>query len=537
HSGIGAARAPELESRNELQRWINERRRTLLWDRDGRESSVALSALRDVAFIVNGKSDGSARSDAGTQVMSGLVAAVTHPRPTTALVVGLGTGSTSGWLAAIPTMQRVDTVELEPVVLDVARACEAVNARAMSNPKSHITIGDAREVLLTTDRRYDIITSEPSNPYRAGIASLFTREFYLVARSRLTRGGIFAQWIQTYAVHPETVRTVYATLTGVFPHVHTWWTTGGDLMLIASVQPLVIDADALRARLREEPLRSAAMNAWRVDSAEGFLARLFANEDFARAAAKQAETINTDDRTVIEFGFARSIDSATNLHDQIARDAMRLRATRPRVRGAVDWTAVERMRPWLPRGQQARNVGELAQLAIEAAQRGDARAEAWAQQVARVQPVEADLILATLRARQNRLDEATALLRRSFLGYRRTAWPQPGVMEPAFQLALDLAESSPQRARILFDALSQPFAAMQHENSRLMVRIAIAPMFDRCGPQAIAALQAVEPYPAWTHEMLTIRANCYALARLDTAEEAWEDLARWAEAAPSRVVR
>ena len=537
HSGIGAARAPELKSRNELQRWINERRRTLVWDRDGRESSVALAALRDTAFIVNGKSDGSARTDAGTQVMSGLVAAVTHPRPTTALVVGLGTGSTSGWLAAIPTMTRVDTVELEPVVLDVARACKAVNADAMSNPKMHITIGDARETMLASDQHYDVITSEPSNPYRAGIASLFTREFYLVARSRLTRRGIFAQWIQSYAVHPETVRTVYATLTGVFPYVHTWWTTGGDLMLVASVEPIVIDVDDLRARLRAEPFKSAAMNAWRVDTAEGFLARLFANEDFARAAARQAEEINTDDRTVIEFGFARSIDAATNLHDQIARDSVRLKASRPRVKGAIDWAEVERQRPWVKRGEQPRNVGELALHAAEAAQRGDVRAEEWAKIVATVQPVEADLIVALLRFRQNRLDEATEMLRRSFVGYRRTAWPQPNVMEPAFQLALDLAHSSPQRARIVFDALGQPFAAMQHENSRLLVRVAVAPLFDRCGPQAIAALRAVEPHPPWTHEMLTIRANCYALARLDGAEEAWEDLARFSEAAPGRVVK
>jgi hypothetical protein len=129
------------------------------------------------------------------------------------------------------------------------------------------------------------------------------------------------------------------------------------------------------------------------------------------------------------------------------------------------------------------------------------------------------------------------LLRRSFLGYRRTAWPYPPVMEAAFPLALELANSSPQRARTLFDALAQPFAAMQHENGRVMVRIAIAPLFDRCGPHAIAALRAIEPYPAWTYEMLTIRANCYALARLDGADEAWEDLARYAAAAPTQVVK
>ena len=537
HSGIGAARAPELKTRNEAQGWINDRRRTLLWERDGRESSVAVVAARDIAFIINGKSDGAARTDAGTQVMLGMIAAAIHPRPQSSLVVGLGTGSSAGWLGAIPAMQRVDVVELEPVVLDVARACSAVNAGVMSNPKVHVTIADAREVLLTTERRYDIIASEPSNPYRAGIASLFTREFYLASRARLRPRGIFAQWVQSYAIDPETVRTIYATLTSVFPHVHTWWTTGGDLTLIASAEPLVIDADALRARLRTEPYRSAAMNAWRAAGAEGFLAHLFANESFARAAARQAETINTDDLTVIEFGFARSLDAGTNLHEQIARDAERAGATRPRVRGAVDWAAVERMRPWLRRGERPRHLGDLAHLALEAAQRGDGRAEEWARHVTAVQPVEADLIVAVLRARQKRHDEAVALLRRAFVGYRKTPWPQPLVMEPAFQLAHELAQTGPQRARILFDALAEPFAAMQHENSRVLARIAIAPLFDRCGRHSIAALRAAEPHPTWNSQILTIRANCYALAGLDLAPAAWEDLVRYTAAEAGQVVK
>ncbi|HUR82288.1 MAG TPA: fused MFS/spermidine synthase, partial [Thermoanaerobaculia bacterium] len=250
HSGIGASRGPDVKSRNDLQRTSNDRQRSILFERDGRESSVAVVSASDVAFIVNGKSDGAARGDAGTQVMMGVLAAALHPRPESALVVGLGTGSSAGWLGAIPSMQHVDVVELEPVVLDVARVCSGVNANVLANPKVRIEIGDAREVLLTSDRRYDVIASEPSNPYRAGIASLFTREFYAASRARLRPHGVFAQWVQTYAVHPETVRTIYATLTGVFPHVQTWWTTGGDLVLIASAEPIVIDANALRARLR-----------------------------------------------------------------------------------------------------------------------------------------------------------------------------------------------------------------------------------------------------------------------------------------------
>ena len=187
HSGIGAGRAPRdvFASPNQLRAWSNAERRAIVWEGDGVESSVALAAEPNgYAFVVNGKSDGSARGDAGTQVMLGLLGAIGHPQPRRALVIGLGTGSTAGWLGAIPSMERVDVVELEPLVLDVARACEPVNHDVMTNPKVHVTIGDARETLLTSRDRYDVIASEPSNPFRAGIASLFTLRSTTAPRAR-----------------------------------------------------------------------------------------------------------------------------------------------------------------------------------------------------------------------------------------------------------------------------------------------------------------------------------------------------------------
>src|SRR5688572_33279833 len=107
--------------------WTNSVRRTLLADAEGRESSIALLRDDDLGLIVNGKSDGSARRDAGTQVMAGMIAALLHPAPRSAMVVGLGTGTTAGWLASIPSVRNVDVVELEPVVAGVAARYEAVN--------------------------------------------------------------------------------------------------------------------------------------------------------------------------------------------------------------------------------------------------------------------------------------------------------------------------------------------------------------------------------------------------------------------------
>src|SRR5262245_63175241 len=120
--------------------------------------------------------------------MSGMLGAILHLAPKKALVIGLGTGSSAGWLGAVPELERVDVAELEPSIERVARDCAIVNRDVMDNPKVHIVVGDAREILLTSRARYDLIFSEPSNPYRAGIASLFTSEYYREVSSHLEQG-------------------------------------------------------------------------------------------------------------------------------------------------------------------------------------------------------------------------------------------------------------------------------------------------------------------------------------------------------------
>jgi spermidine synthase len=198
-------------------------------------------------------------------------------------------------------MERVDVVELEPAILKVARDCAPVNRHVLENPKVHITIGDAREVLLTTPQRYDLIFSEPSNPYRAGIASLFTQEFYQAVASRLAEGGIFLQWLQAYEVDSQTVRTAYATMAAVFPSVETRQAGYyADMLLTAASTPIVYDVPALRARVEREPFRTALANVWNVTGLEGLLTYYVANGELTKAVAHEGDDIlNTDDRTLI----------------------------------------------------------------------------------------------------------------------------------------------------------------------------------------------------------------------------------------------
>ncbi|HYT33192.1 MAG TPA: spermidine synthase, partial [Thermoanaerobaculia bacterium] len=116
HSQIGVGRVAleTIKTSGEMRQWTNYRRRATVWEAEGVESSVALDATSGFAFVLNGRTDGNAVADGSTQVMGGLLGAAFHSHPQRSMVIGLGTGSTAGWLASVPGMERVDVVELEP---------------------------------------------------------------------------------------------------------------------------------------------------------------------------------------------------------------------------------------------------------------------------------------------------------------------------------------------------------------------------------------------------------------------------------------
>ena len=467
-------------------------------------------------------------------------------------------------------MDRVDVAELEPAVLRIAAACSPVNHDVLHNRKVHIRIGDAREVLLASRSRYDIIFSEPSNPYRAGIASLFTEEFYRAAAARLNAGGVFAQWVQAYDVDAQTIRTIYATIGTVFPYVDTWHTTEGDLLLLATKEPAVIDADQLRARLREQPFLAAMSNAWRVETAEGFLAHLIANDSLSKAIASGETLLNTDDRTLIEFGFARGLGNTARFSmTELARLARARRADKPlRLRGTVDWNAVDANRAsvayvdQLPNGASNEllirhraatsyangdlnavvnewrahpfpplNTGELTMIAEALADAGSGSAEAYAEQLRPWRPADADAIVGRLRYRQARIPESAALLARAFIATRKTPWSTQHTIERALSLSLQVATTRPYAAQ-LFQSLEQPFAAGQWNDMRVINRALIAKELQGCGPLTVASLRALEPWPPWTEPILRLRRDCYRTAMDPRASRAARDYEAYVDQEP-----
>ena len=579
HSPIGAGR---LESRwsgpNELRQAIELRRRSVVWERDGVESSVALDVGQEISFLVNGKADGSARADAPTQIMGGLVGALLHPNPKRALVIGLGTGSTAGWLAAVPSIERVDVIELEPAVVHVAEVLSAVNHDVLRDPKVHLVTGDGRELLLTSSATYDIIFSEPSNPYRAGVASLFTSDFYEAVRDRLRPGGLLLQWLQGYELDAGVVGMVYATLGAVFPAVESWEINAGDLLLVASREPLVHDAGRVRARLALAPYREALRRTWGVDGVEGFYSGYIASPAFARAmGSREGRWVNTDDHPILEFGFARNVGRFGLFRaDELIALARSRGENRPAMRGVLDWDRAAELRMarqvfWreapvnrergttpeaelrllareayskldLPQtcrywfGQPAPPEG-LADLLMAAeclAGTGDPRAAEYAERLrAASQPTAAELIVGLWHARTRRGVEAGRHLAAAFRSCRQDPWVNRPLLERGFKLAPQMARRHPQIAPELFAAASEPCAVRLAESDRLHLRIDLARLV---GPRAcVEALDAYEPHGRWEEAFLAYRVRCYEQNRHPRIEQAREDLYRFLDDAPPRL--
>ncbi len=245
------------------------------YHKDGKTTTVDLVAYKNgvLALHVNGKADATiamtpdspATGDEPTMVMLGVIGAAVHPRPRTAAVIGFGAGLTTEVLLRAPWLERVDTIEIEPAVLQAAQAFRPRVEAAFTDPRGRVYIADAKAYFATRKHRYDIIVSEPSNPWVSGVASLFSQEFYARVRRHLTEDGVFVQWLQLYEFSPTLLASVLKALSPHFADYVIYSGVDADLVIVATQAGPVPEVDlerlavpALATALGRVGLRSRA---------------------------------------------------------------------------------------------------------------------------------------------------------------------------------------------------------------------------------------------------------------------------------------
>jgi len=279
----------------------------LLYFREGATTTVSTKKDRGrVSLAIDGKIDATDAGDMITQKLLAHIPLLLSKSARNVAIIGLGSGVTAGAALKHP-IERLDVIEISPEVVDASRFFSHVNHNALGDPRTELIIGDGRNHLRYANRQYDVVISEPSNPWMSGMASLFTREFFREARLRLAPGGIHCQWFHGYNMSIDDVRTVIATFRTEFPHAMLWTLTEYDFLLLGSTSPLTIDEHVLQHNFERV---SGDLQEVRIQDRYSITSLLFLrDEELDRFA--QGAVLNTDDRPVLEFRAPRFIHANT----------------------------------------------------------------------------------------------------------------------------------------------------------------------------------------------------------------------------------
>lgn len=306
---------------------------------DGAAATVSVKTLTGTTTLtVDGKTDASNRGDMLTQALVAHVPLLLHPAPSRVAVVGLGSGVTAGAALTHP-VSAVDVIELSPEVVEASRFFVTENRAALGDPRTRLIVGDGRSHLRLSRQTYDVIVSEPSNPWIAGVAALFTREYFAEAKARLAPGGVFCQWANAYNIGDGDLRAIAGTFLGEFP--------GAAALLVGEYDVLFVGVAPGGPTHGDVPWAQIARGLTRPDAAAD-LARYGARTPFAilslvvagprelAAFAAGAGALD-DDRLPLEFSAPREIHHRTGgQNGATLRGLMGTSGGPPAVRAALD---------------------------------------------------------------------------------------------------------------------------------------------------------------------------------------------------------
>lgn len=216
---------------------------TMLFYRDGKTASIsAFQASNGIVTIsTNGKPDASISmtsstkptSDEPTMVLAAALPLTLSESPERVAVIGFGSGLTTHTLLADQRIKSVNTIEIEQAMVDGARSFGPRVQRAYTDPRSHIIIDDAKAHFASQHQKFDIIISEPSNPWISGVGSLFSKEFYQFVPRHLNDDGLFVQWVQLYEINEQLIGSILQALTPAFSDYAAWISNRTDLIIVA----------------------------------------------------------------------------------------------------------------------------------------------------------------------------------------------------------------------------------------------------------------------------------------------------------------
>jgi spermidine synthase len=293
----------------------------LVFYREDRVATVTVKKVSSrLSLAIDGKVDATSSSDMMTQKLLAHVPLLLHRDPKNVLVIGLGSGVTAGSALTHP-IESLTAVEISEAVVEASAFFDEINHRPRSDPRFRLVVGDGRNQLLRAREPFDVIISEPSNPWMAGVSALFTREFFALARSRLADDGLFCQWAHIYNMSEADLKTIVASFTDAFESAALFLLSESDVLLVGAKESFrSVSAEEIESRMEPEPVREDLREVGILGSA-GVRALFAASTPRLTEWAGSAER-HTDDRPVLEFRAARSLHRDTSRENRRAIESI-----------------------------------------------------------------------------------------------------------------------------------------------------------------------------------------------------------------------
>jgi spermidine synthase len=282
-----------------LRAFFNEKYKLKLY-REGKIGTVAVTDIGgQLALQVNGKTEGSTGfEDMRTQTMVSAIPLMLKGYARDVAIIGMGTGVSLG-VAEQFNVENIDCIELSEDVIEASRLFSRWNHDALNDPKMNLIMGDGRNYLTYTEKKYDVIINEPSNPWISGVSNLFTLEFFELAKARLKKNGLMAQWIQLYSLDTSELKVILGTFKTVFPHVSVWMFSPSDIVVVGSSEPSLSGyaniEKAFNNRVLAQDLRALGINGTS-DVIKGYLFGSRETDIFVKNSP-----LNTDNFPGVEF--------------------------------------------------------------------------------------------------------------------------------------------------------------------------------------------------------------------------------------------
>jgi len=279
----------------------NLERDEILYEAEGISAHVAVRRQRNgrLNLRINGKTDASTGADMENQLLLGHLPLLLHKNPKEILVVGMGSGITLGSVLSHP-VERVDTIEIEKEVVKAAGFFSEYSNDALNDPRVNIIIADGRNFLLSSQKKYDVISSEPSNPWLSGSSKLFTKDYFELLKKGAKEQGVVLHWINLYSLDLDGLKSVLAAFQEVFPNVLVFgMPASNDLVLIGTQEQVSFDFSTLSQRLKTKSVANDLAKIGISDPYEILAYFLFENttlETFVGSAQP-----NTDNYPFVEF--------------------------------------------------------------------------------------------------------------------------------------------------------------------------------------------------------------------------------------------